>query len=251
MTTNRAGRRTATTRIARHITALHTKGMTTRYIARAAHTCEKTIWAIANGQQKYVYASTAARILAVREDLDGGRHVPAVGAVRRMQAMISEGWPQAHLARQLGWTTNQIYRLLTGTRTHITRDSAALVDALYEATDSRPAPAGKVATQSRRYAQARGWHPRDAWYADTIDDPAAPPYFTGHATDDLVDDIRVQRAAAGNPAAVAQLNPAEKVEATRLLLRRGVTAGAINRYLAVSGQTARKLVAAALEDVAA
>ncbi len=242
MTDIHATGRVNTRRAARHITNLRRQGMTTRYIARTAGVAEKTVWAIGAHQLKYTYARTANRILTVRHDHDGGRNVPAVGAVRRMQAMISEGRPQTYLSQQLGWTTTQIWRLLNGRRTHITRDSAALVDALYRATDGQPVPTGKGATRSRRYAAAHGWHGRDAWYDDTIDDPDAPPYFTGHLVDDLVDDLLVQRAIDGDSAALGRLNKAEKVEATRRLLARpGVGVGSLPRLLNVSGKTAHRL----------
>jgi hypothetical protein len=86
---------------------------------------------------------------------------------------MRDGWSQGDIGSRLGvghsvvseWAT-----LADGGRVH--PDSAEIVRILYGRIHVEDGPTPRV----RLWAERRGWHPPEAWSADTIDDPAAEPY---------------------------------------------------------------------------
>lgn len=168
--------------------------------------------------------------------------IDATGTIRRIRALATIGWSFRYLAERRGHESGAcaIRQLASGQRHKVTADTARAFALLYDELCTSDGPSVRAVTWARK----RGWHGPEAWTDPTIDDPAAEP-----AVPEVVDDVLVQRAVAGDPDAVAALNKAERVEATRRLLRR-VTAGAIARRLNVSGATAVRLVAQAQEPAA-
>lgn len=169
-------------------------------------------------------------------------YIDSIGTVRRVRALVCAGYTCADIAAARGVHVTVVKDITRQKHQKINTKSAQVWAATYDDLCNEDGPSPKTAARAR----TKGWHGPEAWTDGTIDDPDAGP-LSGQ----FVDDVLVQRAIGRNPAAVAQLNHAERVEATRRLLRRGVTVGAITGRLSVSGRTARKLVAAALEDVAA
>lgn len=235
---------TPTAPVARHITKLINSGMAATTIAAHTGLSVSTIYDTHHQRRTHMKTATAKRITVVKPDPESGRTVDATGAVRRMRSLIAEGRTQTWIAAQLCWPEAAVCRLLAGRRTRITHDSRQLIDDLYRAAEQMPPVRACYAARSKRRAAAAGWHGRDAWWDDTIDDPTIGPYFAGRAVDDGVDDVLVQRAIDGDDDAVRALNRAERLEATRRLLARGVRAGAVSGRLNVGGQAAAKLVAA-------
>ena len=90
------------------------------------------------------------------------------GSTRRLQALTAIGWDTDTLATELGWTSTQLAKALTGhtpphTRHHIT--------ALYDLLSMTPGPS----TQARQHAQQHGWPPPLAWDDEHLDNPDATP----------------------------------------------------------------------------
>lgn len=129
--------------------------------------------------QKRVKRETAERILAIQptvENLGAKRPVPALGAHRRVQALVARGWSLSSLAIQLGWTPanfwSMMQRPVVGAKTHLA------IAALYEQLWDREPPrddwhARASYTRAVNYAERRGWLPPLAW--DDIDTDAEPP----------------------------------------------------------------------------
>lgn len=69
---------------------------------------------------------------------------------------------------------NSVMNLTRATR--VTRGTERAVRALYDRLAMTPAPPGSSASQTRRWAQLRGWVGPLSWDDETIDDPTARPY---------------------------------------------------------------------------
>lgn len=175
-----------------HLRYLQSCGMGLRVIAGAVRVDRKSLQAVLNGRpergtgpQKVVRPAFAAAVLAVKPTLDtlgASTIIPATGTTRRLQALVAVGWPQMHLADELGWTPTNLGVLIVAPT--VTVKTARLVRDLYELlwkVDplSHGASYGGVTRAKRRADKAR-WAPVGAWDDDAIDDPAAFPDWTGH-----------------------------------------------------------------------
>jgi hypothetical protein len=107
---------------------------------------------------------------------------PAVGSIRRLQALAVAGWPWARLARESGLTPARLHRLLTADDVPVSeaRAVSAVYDRLGTASPGLCGVPGVYARAARARAAEEGWAPVGAWDDDTIDDPAALPDWTGH-----------------------------------------------------------------------
>jgi transcriptional regulator with XRE-family HTH domain len=132
---------------------------------------------------KRISAQNAAAILAVRATLDtlaDGARVDNTGTVRRLQALMVNGWSQSKLARRIGFEVRNFNYLLHGQRA-VTVGTAKKVRDLYEELWDQQPPRDSTGhrgayTRATRYAATRGWLPPLAWDDDTIDDPTATPF---------------------------------------------------------------------------
>ncbi|MFD5220283.1 hypothetical protein ACFWMH_21865 [Streptomyces tendae] len=110
--------------------------------------------------------------------------VPAVGTVRRLQALAVAGWPTSRLSRETGLTPYRLMLLLKGITQVATREEARTVAAVYvRLGGASPGLCGVshiAARAARERAGTAGWAPPAAWDDDTIDDPAAIPQWTGY-----------------------------------------------------------------------
>ncbi|NUP16596.1 MAG: hypothetical protein HOZ81_10905 [Streptomyces sp.] len=174
-----------------HICYLQACGMGLRAISAASKVDRKRLQAILNGRpergtgpQEKVRPTLAAAVLAVEPTLDNlsaHANINATGTTRRLQALVAVGWPQQHLADELGWTpTNLSARIVADT---VTVKTARTVRDVYDRVWnvdplSHGASYGGITRAKNRAAEAR-WAPVGAWDDDTIDDPAAFPDWTG------------------------------------------------------------------------
>ncbi|MCM1974603.1 hypothetical protein [Streptomyces sp. G1] len=108
--------------------------------------------------------------------------VPAVGSIRRLQALAVAGWPWARIARESGLAPARLHRILTATV--VTAEDARAVSAVYDRLSMVSPGLCGVPAMYARAARARaaelGWAPVGAWDDDTIDDPDVAPEWTGH-----------------------------------------------------------------------
>jgi transcriptional regulator with XRE-family HTH domain len=171
---------------------------------------------------------TAQQILAVRISDDSCAVVDAIGARRRVQALIVNGWSQTKLAERAGVSPRQFGRVLRQPTVRATTHGAieALFDQLWNVAPPQATEHDRAAAERcRGYARALGWLPPLAW--DDIDTDEAPA-----ATETVyVDEIAVDLAVAGER---PQLNRLERMSAVLVLNRdRHMSDGAIADVLGI------------------
>lgn len=179
--TGRPYLRDATT-AADHLTRLRAAGMSDNAISAAAHITDPHLRQIIRRQHR-IHADTERRILAVPIPPPGTPHashvrVPAHGTIRRLRALVADGWPTDELAQRLDWHTPYLRCVLQGQRAVELRTLAAVRTLHAELGTKRPEEHGVPparAARARQYAARKQW--RDSvWWEDWggIDDPAAP-----------------------------------------------------------------------------
>jgi hypothetical protein len=163
-----------------------------------------------------------------------------------LEALHANGWSGAELGRLLGITFEAVFTIRTA-RHDIYPASAQRIADLYDQIWDKP-PSGRHAVRTSRWAASKGFAPPLAWDDDTIDNPDAEPYRPPVRVDwthpdrppaplrrheaPPVDNIAVELAMRGDK---VRLTQAERVEAVRLLTRRGVNDTEIARRLRMSG----------------
>ena len=215
-----------------HAQALMAGGMTKNAIvARSgipAAVLSALLWGRSGrGVVPTIRRDNADAILGTRLAVPAAKTVDAVGAHRRMQALIANGWCIAALGRQLGVSPERVSQYLRQPR--LALETLAAVSELYDRLWNVPVPEGTrwekiAAARARSSATKMGWLPPLAWDDDTIDDPAASPRvkpITSRArriSNKDVDPVIVDRLVAGTYR--GQSSPAERREAILILAAR-------------------------------
>jgi hypothetical protein len=172
-----------------HAELLVHAGMSPADIAARSGLGISTIHLIRRASTRNVWRSSADAVLGipVPEKTAVSRPrtmVPAVGTVRRMQALSARGFGLPTLAAGLGLAvpnTAQIrsgHRVMVCIQTHVA--AVALYERLWRADPVGHGIAADRAATTRTYARRHGWAPPGCWDEDRIDDPAAFPDWTGH-----------------------------------------------------------------------
>lgn len=162
-----------------HIEWLIGQGFNCTAISVAAGVDRGTILNIKSGKNSLVKRTTEKKILAVMPETiyarpDRRGYVPAVGAVRRIRALMTMGWRYRDLSPRLGFPAEKVGEGAGWIGRHKHEAIVKLYDELWDT----PGPAAKG---SIKKLLNRGWHKPMAWDDDTIDDPAAEPYGTRRA----------------------------------------------------------------------
>jgi hypothetical protein len=160
--------------------------------------------------------------------LRGGRQVPAIGAQRRIHALMRLGWTSTDIAEAAGMGRREsVLRIVNGQKgkptTWIERKTHAAITDVYERLSMRlPDPAPHRA-RTRAIAERKGFAPPLAW--DDIDDPDEQPATRRAATSVTdIDEAVVLRVLAGERLICTR---AEKDE----VMRRWRAAGGSEREL--------------------
>ena len=206
-----------------------------RALARAAALSDTGVKAILDGSRTHVQQLTAARV--AKTSLRGiyaeqpSGHVPRVGAVRRVQALMALGWSHQELDRAGVPSTA---RLLTGTGNLVTIQRWREISELYDRLSMTPGPS----PQTRGWAKTLGYAPPLAWDEDTIDEPRAQPHGKDgqHAPCQVIDMVAIRRTL-DEPGTNAALTPQEQVIALRAMAARGRSDAHIGERLGVSDRT--------------
>jgi hypothetical protein len=175
-----------------HIEQLSASGIGRRRLAELAGVSPSAIHAAKNGRPdrnggeptQRVRRDFAQAILAVSSNdaRGGGSLVDSRPYMRRIQALIADGWTQAHLGELLGCGTNLSTSLAEYTRTRghrhqhqITARRARQIVELYDRLLLEQPPAGSAA-RARAYAAERSWPTTWDWEAVDHDfDRIVPP----------------------------------------------------------------------------
>jgi len=152
-----------------HLAVLAAQGMGYKRVAEVAGVHRSTVGRIIWGTGGRPAPPTtrqdiAAKLLAVDADLAAGTNVPAVGTVRRLQALAALGWSLTGSAAALGMTPQNMASLLR--RPTVRRSTADAVAQLYELRSGTPGPS----VRAREFAIRRGWPPPLAWNDIDTDD---------------------------------------------------------------------------------
>ena len=153
--------------------------------------------------------------------LNGGRAVPALGAQRRLQALMALGWSSHRIATIAGLPhRNHVWRILNGQQgkptVWIQRSTHAWVCRVYDEL-SMTVPTGRYVARTKAYAERMGYLPPLAW--DDIDDPhERPRKGSDHRHNGDVDEVVVSRVLAGENLPTTR---AEKDEIVRRWKARG------------------------------
>ena len=210
-----------------------------RAIARASGLSDTAIGNLIQGRHTKVQAATAAKVASLTLAGIYARAtgtVPAIGAVRRVQALMAIGWRKADL-QTAGIPTAQ---LVTRSRPHITVAGWNQVRQVYDRLCMTPGPSPATGGRATRL----GYAPPLAWDEGTIDDPRATPQFgEPRAPSAGVDQVVVARAIdrlharRGNRDPDVALTGDEQIAAARALTARGISAHEIAAAVGVSERT--------------
>ncbi len=156
-----------------HVAELEAAGFSRRSVAAAAGTSSSGVYNLMTGRSATMQSRIAAQLMAVtpasimaRRDADG--FVLAIGARRRIRALLALGWTHAHITAAAGGPLSAV--TLNQTGEWITRATHDAYRAAYAELSMRPGPSAKT----RGRAAKAGYAPPLAWDDDALDDPTAP-----------------------------------------------------------------------------
>lgn len=159
-----------------HVRALLALGWSGDSLALVAkeQVSSTTLRALADGEHPLIERATEAAALALPmtvappEWLPGNCLVPTLGARRRIEALLSLGWPHRALVADYRIESTHLTR---GTYAQTRVDKWRRVNDVYDELSMRLGPSSITVHRAR----AAGYQPPLAWDDDTIDDPKASP----------------------------------------------------------------------------
>ncbi|TDD97598.1 hypothetical protein [Actinomadura rubrisoli] len=169
-----------------HVRQLQACGLGLRRVAVAGGIERSVLIGLMNGKPgrapaRKVRPQTALRILGVQPTLDNlgaSTVIDATGTVRRLRALVAQGWSQAKLAGQLGIAPRNFTQTISAERV-IVRTARAVCRLYDELWDQPPPEEGHrdkiAASRARNHARAHGWAGPLAWDDRELDDPEARP----------------------------------------------------------------------------
>lgn len=207
------------TPVREHILALSEYGIGYRRVAELAGVGVTGVRTLVWGRQdpgprfgeipKRVTREKAEKILTVEakvENLGARQPVPALGAHRRIQALVTRGWSLSKIARRLDMNISNFWKVVRSDRigAGLHLRVAALYEELWDQTPPHDEWHDAAAyTRTLNYAKRKGWLPPLAW--DDIDtDPQPEIVKEGRATaDEVLDDVAFLLDAGESPEQVA------------------------------------------------
>ncbi|MFD5910290.1 hypothetical protein ACFWHL_16385 [Streptomyces massasporeus] len=169
-----------------HLRTLEEHGISIRQAATLAGVGARSLHPLFTRPVRHtVRPEIAAAVLAIDPEQVTPTRIAATGTARRIQALVADGWPMAHLADHLGVYRSYVHALI---RRHedgqkILASTAGKVAEGYEQlVGKRPARHGitpRQLKQARNLAASRRWPPTTYWAdrMDVIDDPDFQPLY--------------------------------------------------------------------------
>jgi hypothetical protein len=129
--------------------------------------------------------------------LRDGKAVPAIGAQRRIQALMRLGWTSHDIAREAGFRhRNHVFRILKGQKGRpcvwLQRETDKTVREVFDRLSMRLPEMTPWRARARALAERNGWPPPLAYEEGRIDDPNYVPVgwgYTEPTRGDLLDDL--------------------------------------------------------------
>lgn len=214
-----------------------------RTLGRATGLSGAAIHEIIHGTRTHVQRATATAVAGLSlqriYSTQSTGHVPRIGAVRRIEALLAMGWGHEAIANAGAPGTSA----LLNRRGHlVTIGRWRQIKDVYDTLSMSPGPSHLT----RGWAKALDYAPPLAWDDDTIDDPTATP--TGdrnHDPDhngvghDLQDPVAIERAIT-EPTPITLTN-SERTSAVRAMAARAATDDQIADRLGLSSRTVLRI----------
>ena len=132
-----------------------------------------------------VRAEIAQKVLAVTPESVLPGRMDATGTVRRIQALVADGWPMRHQSHIFGFGNTYVHQIVDrGTNGHLVLSGTActVAEGFERLKDEQPSEHGvgqRVINLARNHATSRRWPPTSYWAdrMDAIDDPHFTPDF--------------------------------------------------------------------------
>ncbi|MFC4128951.1 hypothetical protein [Nocardia rhizosphaerae] len=173
-----------------HAIWLHSIGFNDSSIAAAAGLTPPTVNNFRRRAYRTARAEQAARLLAVSHiptcPEHDTRYVPALGARRRIQALLVLGWTYTDIGAVAGIAVEQVSRTARGTRTE--GQTWQRIDLAYETLSGKRGPSSIGAKK----ATNRGYASPMAWEGIDIDHPDSIPLLDAEPANEL-DEVLLQR----------------------------------------------------------
>lgn len=168
--------------VRKHLQLLIANGDALSVLAEQLGRPRSTLASLANNKRHRITRVLADDILAIRPGRASAhnRSVLAVGATRRMRALVALGHPVRTIAETADIEYSTASYLLNGHPATIHYELTQRVDRAYRLLSETTG----THVRSLRRAQREAFAPPAAWDDDTIDDPQARPEWTGYCGTD-------------------------------------------------------------------
>lgn len=172
--------------VIRKIRSFHARGMSYMHMQKQTGVPHRTIAGVVDKPRSGIRRDTWMPLDAMRfEEPEPHVWVDGTGTRRRLRAMWRAGYPLPWLVDRLSIGNRQYFqKVIRGERgNRVQYATLRAVADLYGKLDGvDPADAGvgaREANFARAFASKKGCEPGSCWDEDTIDDPLAPPEWTG------------------------------------------------------------------------
>ena len=172
-----------------HLAKLRDAGMSYAQIAASApgSRCEMSVARVLESRtdvtHRDVYNDLMQAVYVKPVGQRTGIKIDATGTIRRMRALIADGFGCGVIAKHLDVSLQAVYQLTTGERQRIMSATALRVADVYDLLQfAEPEGFGgskQGISKARGIGRRNGWATRSCWDSDTIDDPSAFPQWTG------------------------------------------------------------------------
>jgi len=177
-----------------HITQLREVGVSWRQMELLTGVNRKQLTTIYRGADISSHR-TVTRILST--PIPAGKHVaaadydrvPSIGATRRLQAMVANGWTQTYIAQRLGMTVHNLGVVVHGHQAAVSAQRDRDIRALFNELEVRKGPS----TRARNLGVKHGWALPLEWDEEAIDDPAGEPIPSRRTWGDARKDAAAER----------------------------------------------------------
>lgn len=169
-----------------HLQQLFEHGAGWNQLTEATGLTHATMARLRSGAYRRLHRTTAEAILAIRpgDCQSPRRSVPAVGSIRRLQALAAAGHSTTRIAQESGLHVDAIKRITRGAGDTVAASTADAISKVYGSLAHTPAAGDKRGiARARNRAAAAGW-PDPTWWEDygRIDDPGFDPASVDETT---------------------------------------------------------------------
>ncbi|MFG3617449.1 helix-turn-helix domain-containing protein [Nocardia sp. NPDC047654] len=168
-----------------HVERLLGAGLRKTHVAALAGVSKATVVNVTRADTERISADIERALLAVEvpervaDVTEANARVPIVGARRRVQALVAFGYPQSHLARELGLDpSHATFSALVGRRLPVDHTGQTIsaereraIKALFDRLQLTPGPSQRA----RDYGRTRKWPLPFEWDETALDDPRGRP----------------------------------------------------------------------------